>query len=226
MAGAAPLTYAQLKGLWLKTAAGTPYGTAAWGTLMAAIAEAESGGNAGDINPTDNNGKQSSFGLWQISTGTHAPPSPNWADPATNAALALGKLQTQGITAWGTYNSGAYKAYLNGATTPDLNTPGNPAALTAESGASQSSDCLYGLPGIPGSSFINDVVGNGGNIGSVCIITRSEARGAFGVALVLVGTWVALSGLELAAAYAGAQTRVGKQLIGAGVQAAKAAVVA
>lgn len=221
-----PLSYAQLEGLWLKTAAGTQYATKTWAALMAAIAEAESGGNPGDVNAVDNNGKQSSFGLWQISTGTHAPPSPNWADPATNAALALQKLQGQGLTAWGTYSSGAYKAYLNGSTTPDPDTPGNPAALDAESSVGQNADCLYGLPGIPGTSFLNDVLGGGGNVGNICIITRSEARGAAGVGLMLVGARIALTGLALAGAYAGAQTSTGKQLLGAGVAAAKTAVLA
>lgn len=201
---ASNLSYAQLKGLWLKTAAGTKYGTAAWATLMAAIAEAESGGNPGAVNPDDNGGKQSSYGLWQVSTGTHAAPSPNWADPATNASLALAKLQTQGPDAWGTYTSGAYKAYVNGATTPDPETPANPAQLDAETTSAQTSDCLYGLPGLPGTAIIGDIFGSGGNVGNVCIVTRSEARGIAGAALLIAGTKIMLSGAELAATYAGA----------------------
>jgi hypothetical protein len=219
------LSYAQLEGLWLKTAAGTSYGTQAWAALMAAVGLAESGGNEGAVNPNDNGGRQSSYGIWQISTGTHTPPSPNWADPATNAALALQKLQTQGLGAWGTYTSGAYRAYLNGSTTPDLNTPANPAALSAETSAAQVSDCLYGLPGIPGTAFIGDLLGNGGNVGNVCILTRSEARGAAGVGLMIIGAWVMSVGLGFAAAYAGYQTPLGRQAAGAGIQAAKAAAV-
>lgn len=219
------LTYAQLEGLWLKTAAGTSYGTQAWAALMAAIGLAESGGNEGAVNPNDNGGRQSSYGIWQISTGTHAPPSPNWADPATNAALALGKLQGQGLGAWGTYTSGAYRAYLSGSTTPDLNTPANPAALSAESSVAQTSDCLYGLPGIPGTAFIGDLLGNGGNVGNVCILTRSEARGAAGVGLMIIGTWLMSQGLSFAVVYAGSQTKIGRELIDQGVKSAKAAVV-
>lgn len=201
----APLTYAQLQGLWLKAAAGTQYDTPGFASLMAAVAEAESGGNPGAVNAKDNNGTQSSYGLWQISTGTHAPPSPNWADPATNAALAVSKLQSQGLGAWGTYGSGAYKAYLSPGTTPDLATPANPAAIDTAAAASSASDCLYGFSGIPGTSFLSDVFGNGGNVGQFCILTRSEARGAAGVALMTAGGLMLITGAAIAGLYAGLQ---------------------
>lgn len=200
------LSYAQLEGLWLKTAAGTSYATKPWAALMAAVAEAESGGNPAATNPNDNGGKQTSYGLWQVSTGTHAPPSPNWADPATNASLALGKLQGQGLAAWGTYTSGAYKAYLSGSTTPDLTVTGSPAALTAETAAAQGGDCLYGFSGVSGTSWINDVLGNGGNVGQFCILTRSEARGVAGVTLMAGGGMVLLVGVALALLAAGLES--------------------
>ena len=80
-------TYAQLEGLWIN--AGGPKAQA---PVAAAIALAESGGCSSALNPNDNNGTQSSFGLWQISTGTHAAPSPSWANGATNAQLANWKV--------------------------------------------------------------------------------------------------------------------------------------
>ena len=116
MSGA--LTFAQLKTLWLDTAKGTQYDTAAWANLMAAIAIAESAGNPTAQNDSDNGGKQTSWGLWQISLGNHDAPNPNWSTPSVNAQLALQKLQTQGLDAWGTYTSGAYEKFLNGANTP------------------------------------------------------------------------------------------------------------
>jgi hypothetical protein len=123
--GLAPnrLTYAQLEGDWNR--AGGPPADAA---LMAAIAEAESGGDASQYNPTDNAGAQTSWGLWQISTGTHAAPAPNWNDPLENAKLAVAKFRDQGLGAWGTYDSGAYRQYLQGAVPPNLNVPGAAAA--------------------------------------------------------------------------------------------------
>jgi Lysozyme like domain len=214
------LSYAQLEGLWMTTAAGTKYGTKAWAALMAAIAEAESGGNPDETNPDDNYGKQTSWGLWQISLGNHQPPSPNWADPATNAQLALAKLQTQGLDAWGTYTSGAYKAYINGSTTPDTNVPGNPAALTAEVTAAGASDCLYGLPGIPGTSWISDLTGSGGNVGQVCIITKSEARGWIGAGLMVMGSVFLLVGARLALSAIGVEIPGGTELAAAVLQAA------
>jgi hypothetical protein len=104
----------QLETIWQQAAVGTKYATKAWAVLMAAIALAESSGRPDEVNSNDNNGTQSSFGLWQISNGTHSPPSPQWADPITNAHLAIGKLEGQGLGAWGTYTSGAYRKYLSG----------------------------------------------------------------------------------------------------------------
>lgn len=87
--------------------------------VMAAIAIAESGGCPTATNPNDNGGTQTSWGLWQISDGTHRMPS-NWNDPQTNANMAFTKYQTQGLKAWGTYTSGAYKQYIGASayTTP------------------------------------------------------------------------------------------------------------
>src|SRR5580698_840440 len=72
--GGTQYTYAQLEGLWVNAG-----GQASMAPLMAAIAEAESGGCSSALNATDNGGTQSSYGLWQISTGTHAAPSPDWS---------------------------------------------------------------------------------------------------------------------------------------------------
>lgn len=107
-------SYGQLESLWDQ--AGGPSKDAA---LMAAIAEAESGGNTTALNPNDNGGTQSSFGLWQISTGTHTPPASNWSNALENAKLAVQKFFSQGLTAWGTYTSGAYKQYLQGGVPPN-----------------------------------------------------------------------------------------------------------
>ena len=83
-------------------------------TKLAAIAYAESGGDPTSVNPTDNHGKQTSWGLFQISDGTHNEPK-GWQDPVTNTRMAIAKLRSkQGLHAWGTYNSGAYEQYLPG----------------------------------------------------------------------------------------------------------------
>ena len=99
--------FGQLENIWIEGG-----GSSQMAPMMAAIALAASGGNPTALNPNDNNGQQSSYGLWQISNGTHAAPSANWSDPVTNAQLAVQKLSSQGLGAWGTYTSGRYMNYL------------------------------------------------------------------------------------------------------------------
>ena len=108
----AQFSYAQLEQLWVQAG-----GSRLLAPLMAAIAMAESGGQSDALNPDDNNGTQTSVGLWQVSTGTHDYP-PAWLTPQGNAQEAVAKLQSQGITAWGTYTSGAYKKFLQGEPPP------------------------------------------------------------------------------------------------------------
>lgn len=138
-------TYSQLEQIWIQAASGTQYDTQQWAALMAAIALAESSGDPNSTNPTDNNGTQTSWGLWQISNGDHSQPSPNWSDPVTNAKLAIGKLQSQGLGAWGTYNSGAYKKYYNGSTPPAGSFPGNVNASLTGANTTTSNPGLLGL---------------------------------------------------------------------------------
>jgi hypothetical protein len=95
----ADLTFGQLETLWIQAG-----GSTATAPVAAAIALAESSGNPAAINPNDNHGTQSSYGLWQISNGTHYPPSQNWQNPRVNAALAVAKYKAAGGWGpWGTY---------------------------------------------------------------------------------------------------------------------------
>jgi Lysozyme like domain len=134
----ADYTFTQLEALWKQVA---PSELQVLAPVMAAIALAESSGDPTNVNPTDNNGTQSSYGLWQISNGTHSPPAPNWADPLENARLALQKYETQGLGAWGTYGGTAYKQYLaaNGATDTSGQTVAKPPGTSSASGGDSSS---------------------------------------------------------------------------------------
>lgn len=114
---AAAYTYQQLEDIWVQAG-----GRADMAALMAAIALAESSGDPYSQNDTDNYGRQTSWGLWQISTGDHNQPSPMWSDPTTNARLAIQKLNSQGLSAWGTYTSGAYLQYFD----PSVKPTGDP----------------------------------------------------------------------------------------------------
>ena len=199
------LSYAQLKAVWLQGAAGTQYATNAWASLMAAIAEAESGGNTDALNPTDNGGTQTSWGLWQISLGNHNAPSPNWNNGVVNAQLAVGKLQSQGLEAWGTYTSGAYETYLNDATTPDGSgiTGGSATEAAYVTSASQvSSDCLWAIPSLQSALISGLTLGLVGGQG-YCVFSRSEARALIGAAMLVGGMVMALPGLGLLAAVVG-----------------------
>lgn len=111
------LTFAQLEGLWIQAG-----GDAASAPIAAAVALAESSGNPQATNPTDNHGRQTSWGLWQISNGTHSEPVANILDPLVNAQQAVGKYKAAGNTFardWGTYISGAYKRFLQSGIPPD-----------------------------------------------------------------------------------------------------------
>jgi lysozyme-like protein len=188
------LSYSQLKGVWLTAAQGTQYATNAWASLMAAIAEAESSGNPTATNPYDNDGTQTSWGLWQISLGNHEAPSPDWANPYENAQLAIGKLNTQGLDAWGTYTSGAYQAFLSDKTSADLTAVTGPDAATEgalTAGSEAQVNCAWGLslgsidPSIGGYHPVGNI-----SFGQVCILSNSQARAMIGTGLAVAGAVV------------------------------------
>lgn len=108
----ATYNYSQLEGLWIQAG-----GHKALAPLMAAIAEAESGGNSEAYNPSG------ASGLWQI---LGAPDnwvgSENWFDPSINARAAVAKYREQGLVAWATYTNGAYRQFLKGKVPPSVNT--------------------------------------------------------------------------------------------------------
>lgn len=109
-------SYSQLETLWLDTAKGTQYATNAWAALMAAIAMAESSGNSEAYNASG------ATGLWQILGAVNSSDQSSLTDPTVNAHEALLKLQSQGLAAWTTYTSGAYKQFLSGVSASALPT--------------------------------------------------------------------------------------------------------
>jgi len=142
----APGTYSftQLEQLWIDNG-----GNAILAPVMAAIALAESSGNPNAQNPYDNNGAQTSWGLWQISDGTHNA-LPNWNDPNVNAQYAVGKLQSQGLGAWGTFTSGAYLNYAPPGMAAQVATIGAAFAHTASSLSSGGGAALNSAAGVDG----------------------------------------------------------------------------
>jgi hypothetical protein len=198
----ADLTYAQLKRVWLDAAKGTKYDTNYWASLMAAIAEAESSGDPNATNPNDNGGRQTSWGLWQISDGTHNPVSSHWASPVVNAQLAIQKLDTaSGLGNWGTYDSGAYKAYLNDGTTAAATVPstgGTAAQATAQLTAAETASAAQ-APALCGLGFDQHVgifFGHGPTV-TFCIMSKTQMRALMGGVFIFSGGVIALAGLAV-----------------------------
>jgi Lysozyme like domain len=104
--------YSQLETLWLDAAKGTKYATKGWAELMAAIAMAESSGNSQAYNPSG------ATGLWQILGAVNPSDQSKLYNPTVNAHEALLKLESQGLGAWVTYTSGAYKQFLQSGVNP------------------------------------------------------------------------------------------------------------
>jgi hypothetical protein len=211
---AGKLTYSQLEGAWIQ--AGGPQAMA---PVMAAIALAESGGDPAALNPNDNGGTQSSFGLWQISTGTHTPPSPNWADPLTNAKLAVGKYRSQGLGAWGTYTSGAYKRFMSNGVNPSqipagsvLNGTGTAAAQTAFGptlSAQLDPTCLIGIPSLSSGFNLGPLSLGGPGTPSICFLSKKMARQLVGGSLIAAGLLGMAIGLAVIYRGEGVRTAAG-----------------
>jgi hypothetical protein len=174
-------SYAQLEGLWINAG-----GSSALAPTMAAIAEAESGGCSTAYNASG------ATGLWQILGAVDPSDQANLTDPATNAKEAVLKYKDQGLGAWVTYTSGAYKAYMNGATTPDTSVPGTGTSATLTS-ATEPASCLLWFPGIS--------VPIVGNVGGSCLVHKPEARAVIGAGLMAAGVIVAGAGLLILAAF-------------------------
>lgn len=186
-------SYAQLETLWIN--AGGPSSLA---PVAAAIAEAESGGNSDAFNPSG------ASGLWQI-LGNPFPGNP--FDPATNAKMAVAKWRSnpQGsdnFSPWVTYTDGAYKAFLQGKTTPDPNVPGSPTAVTSATlmAAGAGKDCLVQNPVLGALGSLPLV---GGLVPQACLLTKSSVRGWIGAGLMVGGVVIGVAGLGMMARASG-----------------------
>jgi hypothetical protein len=100
-------TYSQLEELWINAG-----GSSALAPVMAAIAEAESSGVSDAYNSSG------ASGLWQILGAVNPADQDQLFNPIVNAREAVLKYQSQGLGAWVTYTSGAYKQFLQSGTAP------------------------------------------------------------------------------------------------------------
>jgi hypothetical protein len=151
-------------------------------------------------------------------------------DPGTNALMAVAKYRDAGnrFTPWVTFTNGAYRGFLSGRTTPNLNVPRPGAGRFADIGPGSGvgpdpGECAWaiGWGGIPGTSWLADIFGQGGNLGSgqICLLSKSAFRGLIGVGLITgAGLFLALPGVALlfAAATIRAAPAIGTALEGVG----------
>lgn len=178
-------TYAQLEGLWIN--AGGPPSLA---PLMAAIAEAESSGNSNAYNSSG------ATGLWQILGAVNPADQANLTNPQTNAKEAVLKYKSQGLSAWVTYTSGAYKQFMNNSTTPDTSGLLSSGGTTLDSSttSAQAAACLITAPSI---GALGITLSKGG-----CMVSKTQGRAVLGVLLMVAGGSLALPGIILLGAFA------------------------
>jgi hypothetical protein len=193
MATVPTYSYAQLEGLWIN-AGGAP----SMAPIMAAIAEAESGGNPQAYNASG------ATGLWQILGAVNSSDQGSLTNPTVNAHEAVLKYQTQGLGAWVTYTSGAYKAFMQNSTTPDTSVS-TPAGTSETSGGSTSAgsgpDCAISFPGIDLGVT---------SVGAGCLVTYSTERALIAGLMLGVAGIVALAGLVILAAAGFGSTGAGR----------------
>lgn len=143
-------TNSQIQQLWVN-ANGDPNVA----PTMAAIALAESGGDASKTNTAATEGPGGSWGLWQIDVTYHPQfNSTELLDANYNAQAAVSVYNSQGFTAWSAYKNGSFARYMNaapvsgiGASTSLLarvtQSSDNPLVLLQNWIASPSVDVLY-----------------------------------------------------------------------------------
>lgn len=176
-------TYAQLKALWNNNG-----GNPAAADMAAAIALAESGGNA-DAKNVNTNGSIDR-GLWQINS-VHG--SKSTFDPIANVKSAI-SISNNGKnwSPWVTYVTGAFKKFLSPTTA--ANASGTPTATTAGIN-------IPGIPGIGGisvsgvtSGIVNTVLGMLGIKGGLQDMFERLGLIILGFALVILGIHLLSSG--------------------------------
>lgn len=197
----AKYSYGQLEQLWIQNG-----GPASLAPIAAAIAMAESGGNSAALNPTDNGGRQTSWGLWQISNGTHAQPVANILDPNVNAGQAVAKYNARhNWSPWGTYTSGAYRKFLQSGVAPtSAGVPAGGSGPGADLGGPVGGTTSTPAIDVSATSGTNTtgvgascLLGYSGSFGSFCVLSKAEVRSLIGGFIMVAGATVTLIGLVL-----------------------------
>ena len=165
-------TYAQLEALWIANG-----GSKAPAPIAAAIAEADSSGESAVTSSNPDGG--TNVGPWQLDTNGKGSgyTVAQLQDANTNARVAVaGSSNGADWSAWETYVTGAYKAFMSNSTAPD----GSGVVTTASTApATVPGSCLIGP--LPHTSF--------------CLLQKSQARAFIGGACLVAGALIILPGL-------------------------------
>ena len=141
-------SYAQLESLWVQAG-----GSSALAPVMAAIAEAESGGNSAAYN------QSGASGLWQILGAVNPGDQSSLFNPQVNAKEAVAKYKTQGLDAWTTYTGGQYKQFLQSNVAPSASTSQISQALDNQNVAVNAGSLdSAGVPATPDSTGTSGVL--------------------------------------------------------------------
>lgn len=83
-------------------------------TLAVAVAYAESGGIADNVNHNSDQFRSTDFGLWQINDHYWGDllKTGSWSNPADNARMAYTVYKAQGWDAWYAYQHGSHLAFM------------------------------------------------------------------------------------------------------------------
>ena len=155
--------------------------------IAVAVAKAESGWDPGETSGNTNGSVD--HGLWQINTvNSGALALGDWADPVTNAKMAVMVCKEQGWRAWTVYKTGAYLKYMPEGTAGALHPDGAPAgsggasdpAAPASTDAS-ASDTLGLGPLMAASTWLRFAAVLGGAI--LAFVAVAVLSGAAGTAL-------------------------------------------
>jgi hypothetical protein len=138
---------------------------------------------------------------------------------------AARQSQAGQVASWAA--GGSWPSSLGGATTTATLT----SAEVAQQGQAQAS-CAWsiGWGGIPGTSWLSDLFGGGGNVGGgeICLLSKPQARAVIGTALLTAGGLIMTAGLVAVARAAGLPMIAGaaRMIPGAGAVAAAAGTAA
>jgi hypothetical protein len=201
------LSYQQIETLWTNNG-----GDPRWAPLMAAIAEAESGGNTQALNNNPSTGDYS-VGLWQINyfqslmlprTQKYGSPAYLQATPDAQAKAAVdlfaggaGASNWKGDAAWRAWQANGGIMYP---------TQGDLAAWGARTSSSGQSGGAAATTGVTPPSGIK--------VGGIQIVSAAEVDKIKGWFLMISGGFIASVGLVVVLASVGLESRVGRAVAG------------